>query len=487
MRRAALAALVLASAIATVSASPRVDQAAVDAFVDGCVSRYKIPGLSLAWVEDGKAVFVKGYGEASRGAAATPDTRYVIGSTSKMFTALAVLKLVDEGRVELDAPYKRYVPEFELAKPGEAERISVRHLLNMASGLSDRGLAPLSEGEASPEAELARLRKASLAAEPGKLYHYYSINYRLLALLVERVSGRSFEGFVEGEVFAPIGMSSSRSGLSEKGEGGRLPRAEVAQGYGVFLGLPIALKQEIRVSSFASGMMVSTARDIGKYLEAAIAVSGGGPAVGALSAASLESAWTAPRGAGYGMGWMVMDGGARLFHAGALENYQSAFFLDPRGRRGFAILMNQGGISAQASLNALRDGLFDLMEGRAPAALKHRPSVTVFAFIFFLALALSAFRIARLKAWRRRSELRARRPGASPARDWIVASLGLASALFLVFGLIPLGNAVMGDYTDWVMISGLAPDALSALPIILAGALVVATYKFLVLARRGRA
>ncbi len=489
------------SIAATAAAGQGASTEAIDAYVASCVATYRIPGLSFALVEGGKTVFVKGYGEASRGKAATADTRYIIGSTSKMFTALAVLRLVEEGKVELDVPYKRYVPEFKLAGPGEAEKISVRHLLNMTSGLTDRGLAPLSAGKSSPEAELVRLRAGVLAAEPGSLYHYYTVNYRLLALLVERVSGRGIAEYVGSEVFAPLGMSSSGVGLSDSGSpSGAIPREAVAQGHGVFLGLPIARSQEIRVSAFASGMMVSTARDIGKFLEAEIAVREGGRPLGAVSARSLSASWSAPagvrfspseslgEGVGYAMGWMAIgdgSGGLRLFHGGALENYQSAFFLDPERRIGFAILMNQGGISAQASINALRNGLLALLEGRDPGSLPGRPTVAVFAAILLASLAYWAFRILRLGAWRKKAARRATERGRPAARDLVATCLEFAVAAGFVFGLVPLGNAIMGDYTDWTMISGLAPDALCALPVILAGAVVVTALKAISLARIG--
>jgi Beta-lactamase class C and other penicillin binding proteins len=478
--------------------SPAPDIAAIDSFIQRCVDRYRIPGLSFALVEDGATVFSKGYGEASRGRPATADTPYYLGSTAKMFTALAVLRLVEEARVELDAPYKRYVGEFRLAVPGAAERITVRHLLNQTSGLSDRGAVGDSTGGSSLEAELARLRSVVPLSEPGTSFRYYNVNYRLLALLVERVSGRPFGDFVEKEVFAPLGMSSSRA-RDPRTAG--LPEA-VAQGHGSFLGLPIERRQEFRSSALASGMMISTARDIASYFEAELAVSEGGAALGPVSAASLEAAWIPPSGVSwpeeslgeggrYGMGWMVIEdgkGGSFLFHGGALENFQSAFYLDPLHRRGFAILIDQGGIAVQSSLGALRDGLFALLDGREPGNLPGRPPVLVFAILFFLAVAYSSFRMLRLRAWRERSERRAieaANPRRARMRDLAFAGLELCLALFLVFGLLPLGNAIVGDSVDWAMLYGLAPDAVCALPIILAGALVVAAYKFLVLARRG--
>ena len=110
---------------------------AIDAYVAGQLRRLNIPGAALAIVEGDRIVHLRGFGQARPGGAApTPQTPFALGSTTKSFTALAVMQLVEAGKVELDAPVQRYLPWFQVADPQASAQMTVRHLLNQTSGMS---------------------------------------------------------------------------------------------------------------------------------------------------------------------------------------------------------------------------------------------------------------------------------------------------------------------------------------------------------------
>jgi CubicO group peptidase (beta-lactamase class C family) len=486
-----LLALLLPCAAQTAAAGgpAGIDREALDSYLERAVAAYRIPGLSFVLVERGRPRFVRGYGEAGRGGAASPvgpDTRFYLGSTSKAFTALAVLRLAEEGKVELDAPYRRYVPEFSLPEPGAAEKITVRELLNHTSGLSDRGLSSSSVGEASIEAELERLKNCRLASEPGSRFRYYNPNYRLLSLLVERESGEGYGAFLGRELFAPLGMGSSAAGPAGLKGAGAAARP-IAAGHGALLGLPFERKQAYRPGALASGYLVSSAADLGAFLEAELAVSAG-EARGGLKLESLEASWRSPagvagyeKGSGYGMGWMVIEdgeGGSFLFHGGALENYQSALYLDPASGRGFALLMNEGGLEAQTGLGNIQTALIGALKGGPLEKPAPRPIVLVLSGLLIAVAAAEAFRCLRLGAWRRRKGAR------RPWRNWLGAALELAGSLFILFGLLPLGNAASGEIADWPTVYGLAPELALAAGLAVLGGLFRGGYKLLALFRR---
>jgi CubicO group peptidase (beta-lactamase class C family) len=482
-----------------------LDLAAINAYVERSVKAARIPSLSLAVVEEGRTVLLKGYGEAGPGQPATADTVYYLGSTTKAFTALAVMRLVEEGRVGLDAPYRSYVPEFRLADEKAAGAITVRELLNHTSGLSDKGLSSPSTGEASLEAELERLKDCRLASEPGSRYFYYNPNYRLLGLLIERVSGKSYADFLEEELFSPLGMTSSGAGeLSETWSGrgstgagfsregsarGAVSQGLHALGHMAFLGLPVRRDQDYRAGALPSGYISSSARDLGLFLEAELGAAGQGGKpgkVGNLGPAALAETWLAPAGVSgyeagtrYGMGWMLMDNemGKFLFHGGALENYQSALYLDPEGRRGFAILMGEGDLSAQASLGSLQSGLVDLLRDRPVASAKASPLPVILGLFLFAMIAIESLRWARLGKWRLRAAKR------KPLRNFAGAGLELALALFLALGLLPLGNALAGEVIGWQSLWGLFPEIALGLWIAIASAMVHGILKAIILAR----
>src|SRR5512147_865422 len=109
---------------------------AIDHYIEQQMQHLHIPGAALAIVEGDQIVHLRGFGLACpNGAAPTPQTPFFIGSLTKSFTALAVMQLVEAGKVELDAPVQRYLPWFRVADLQASSQMTVRHLLNQTSGL----------------------------------------------------------------------------------------------------------------------------------------------------------------------------------------------------------------------------------------------------------------------------------------------------------------------------------------------------------------
>jgi CubicO group peptidase (beta-lactamase class C family) len=135
----AVLAIILRRFAKRVSAKPISNSApydTIDAYVEEQMRRLKIPGVSLAIIEGDKIVHLRGFGRSRLGGEApTPQTPFFIGSLTKSFTALAVMQLVEAGKIELDAPVQRYLPWFRVADPAASAQITVRHLLNQTSGL----------------------------------------------------------------------------------------------------------------------------------------------------------------------------------------------------------------------------------------------------------------------------------------------------------------------------------------------------------------
>ena len=120
------------------SEAPAPGFTAIDAYIRRQMKDARIPGLALGIVHDGRPVHLRGFGRADdSGRAFTPQTPFFIGSNSKSFTALAVMQLAEAGKLDLDAPVRRYIPWFRVADPEASALITVRHLLNQTSGLTE--------------------------------------------------------------------------------------------------------------------------------------------------------------------------------------------------------------------------------------------------------------------------------------------------------------------------------------------------------------
>jgi CubicO group peptidase (beta-lactamase class C family) len=180
----------------------------IDAHIERQMERLNIPGVALAIVEDDEIAHLRGFGKARPGGEEpTPQTPFIIGSLTKSFTALAVMQLVEDGKVELDAPVQRYLPWFRVADPRASVQITVRHLLNQTSGLPQlSGLRSLADFDDSPDASERQARALStleLTRPVGSKFEYSNMNYNLLGLIVEAASGESYEAYVQNHIFAP--------------------------------------------------------------------------------------------------------------------------------------------------------------------------------------------------------------------------------------------------------------------------------------------
>ena len=188
--------------------------AAIERFVQDEMAAQRIPGLALGIVENDRITYLRGFGKADdSGRPVTPSTPFIIGSLSKSFTALAIMQLVEAGKIELDAPVQRYLPWFRVADERASAAITVRHLLNQTSGLSTKtGRTFQGNGDISDAALERTVRKLSsvaLTAPVGKTYQYSTVNYAVLGLIVQTVAGRSYESYVQTEILDPLQMHGS--------------------------------------------------------------------------------------------------------------------------------------------------------------------------------------------------------------------------------------------------------------------------------------
>ena len=174
---------------------------------------------TVAVMDGGKIVYSEGFGSAERktGKSVDRSTRFNIGSTSKMFVATAILLLADEGKVSIDEPVVKYIPEFEM-KDRRYRDITVRMLFNHSSGLPGSTFIFGYEPEEDPYKELLQgIKGSNLKHDPGSIGIYCNDGFTLAEMMVERVSGRKFIDFLRERVFLPLGMKDTGPSIGETG------------------------------------------------------------------------------------------------------------------------------------------------------------------------------------------------------------------------------------------------------------------------------
>lgn len=213
--RAALAGLILALSTPVMAAAPAQPALAeIDKIYGDWMSAAHVPGLVYGIVADGRLVYVKGLGvqDTTTNRPVTPDSLFRIASMSKAFTALAILKLRDEGKLSLDAPAETYVPEMRgwHYPTSDSPKITVRNLLTHSAGFVEDN--PWGDRQqVMPETQFTALLSSGVpfARAPGLAMEYSNFGYATLGRIVSNVSGTRYEDYIRREIMTPLGMSST--------------------------------------------------------------------------------------------------------------------------------------------------------------------------------------------------------------------------------------------------------------------------------------
>ena len=438
--------LLLPSFSGSAKADHALDLQAVDSFLQRQVKANRIPGLAVAIVQGDQILFSEGYGKASAGIPVTPQTQFYLGSVSKGFTALAVMQLIEQGKLELDAPVQKYLPWFEVADPDASSEITIRHLLNHTSGLSETGDPNVGAYTSSLEEQAQLMKNVHPISPAGSHFTYYNQNYRLLGLLIEQVSGEPYDDYIRNHVFEPLGMLDSVADPADA--------PNLASGYSRLFGFSLPRSQRFVPGALPSGYLISTAEDMARYLIAQLnnKQSNGEQMLDPQSLALMR---TPPRGISseYGMGWMILENGNTLAHGGALEYFQSFVVLGLEEKTGLVILYNQNGMENMLFENtAIRDGLLSMLKSESPQR-------TSYGWIGWLLLSLVVLDLVnhlrlfvRLPQWVQ--------VASKQNRFWIWSRvlLSILIPLAVIFGLPWLVHTIEGGAPNWDEPMKLMPD-----------------------------
>jgi CubicO group peptidase (beta-lactamase class C family) len=288
---------------------------------------------SVLVARDGKLLINQGYGDADLewNVPNTPDTKFRLGSLTKQFTAASILLLEERGKLKIEDPVSKYLPD----APAAWEKITIYNLLTHTSGIPNFTNFPdyrTTESKDTTPAELvARFRAKPLEFEPGTKYNYSNSGYVLLGYLIEKISGQSYGDFVQQNIFMPLGMAGS--GIDNNAT--ILPRR--AQGYSPS---PNGIQHTGYLSMtipFSAGAIYSTTGDLLKWEEGLF----GGKVI---SAASLKK-MTTPFKDNYAFGLIVNDSNGHkiIGHAGGIEGFNTSLHYYPDDKLTVVVLANLNG------------------------------------------------------------------------------------------------------------------------------------------------
>jgi CubicO group peptidase (beta-lactamase class C family) len=346
---------------AATAALPEDLKAKIDAAVNQILSSTKVPSASIAIVKDGHIAYLQAYGQARLSPAmeATPQMQYSIGSISKQFTAAAVLLLAQEGKLTLDDPVAKYLPELTRAR-----EVTIRMLLSHTSGYQDYWpedyVMTSMMVPTTAQHILDVWAKRPLDFDPGTRWQYSNTNYVIAGRIVEQVSGVPLIDLLEKRIFLPLAMDNVYDA-----DASRLPATD-PNGYERHaLGPPRPSPQEGAGWMFAAGELAMPAHDLALWDISLIDRS-------LLSPASYAQMFTPVLlkngdSTGYGLGVFLKknDGHAMIEHSGEVSGFVSENVVFPGDRAAIVVLTNE--MATQAA-SMIADRVAPMILGIAASA-----------------------------------------------------------------------------------------------------------------------
>jgi CubicO group peptidase (beta-lactamase class C family) len=311
----------------------------VQTVLDSLEGRPEFVGLSVAVARGDQVIVDRGAGLADLewNQPADAETVFRIGSVTKQFTAAAIMKLVEQGKLALDDPLARYVPDFDTG----GRTVTIRQLLNQTSGIPNYTAQPefIAKGaivDLSQQELLQYVAGKPFSFEPGQAWQYSNTNYYLLGMIVEKVSGDSYSEFLDNVFFKPLGLTHTRYGF----EGPVIPKR--AQGYALdpdrrerSNDQPISM-----LNPGGAGALVSTAGDLVRWQ---IALTNGR----AVSADSFRQMITSTARTGngnsaygFGLGVDEVEGQTIISHNGGINGFNSSLTWLPDSALRVAVISN---------------------------------------------------------------------------------------------------------------------------------------------------
>lgn len=325
-----------------------------------------IPSISIALVSNDKILFQEAYGYANykKKVLATSSSIYNTGSNFKFVTAIAIMKLAEEGKLDIDDPINLYLDDDKIEDlSGDGTPVTFRHLLSHHSGL--RGtieIVPLWD-RAIPSNLSTIASKVVAVEEPGKKFEYCNHCYALLGLAIEKISGQSFQEYIVTNILEPLGIKNDSPLTPSPGM-----VEELVLPYTLVNNKPIP-ESQIRINNFPAGDMYMTVPDMAKFLLVQLnnGKINGKPL---LTPSSISEMLKSQYGSYYGLGTGILTQkeGKVYTHTGGLTGFSSYYKVWPEPRVGIYLAANCG--ESHEVLDAISSLSYQLLTGAELTPLK---------------------------------------------------------------------------------------------------------------------
>ncbi len=310
----------------------------LDMKVRSLMKKGRIPGMSVALVKGERLeILTFGFADEYNEVPVDPSTLFQLGSTSKAFTALAFRKVAAEYQIAMHEPVSKFIPWLTFTFNDQPVEVTLEQLMHHTSGIPWNTIAdiPVAADKAALEKTIRTLENKALDHLPGSKYLYATINYDVLALILETVTGKSFESYLQEEVLAPLGLERTTIGTPMAAE-------TMSGGFksGFFKARPY--KAPTYRGNNAAGYVISDVTDLARWLQFQMGTFPDHPLYAyALKNQERDKSVPLHHMAAYGEGWnILLDGSDLIYHDGLNPNFSSYIAFSKSNEIGVVVLTN---------------------------------------------------------------------------------------------------------------------------------------------------
>lgn len=356
-----------------------------DHMVETIMDKSATPGVAMVVSEQGKTEFKNfGYADVNHKKRVTEESLFELGSTTKAFTALAIILLENEGYLSLSDSITDYIPWFEPTLKGEKVNMTISQLLAHTSGIPPWSIRLIPEGTTGDllEKTIHNISDIALDTYPGTAYHYATVNYDILAMIIEKVTGKRYQDYLTDSILVPLGMRDSYFSTGQENESDQLTK-----GYRVFFGRSIEYDAPRYYGNIAAGYLVTNSKDLERWINAQMGI-GDIPdhllnAIQQSHQVDIKTAGYVDENQYYSFGWSVDTKSNVVSHNGANPNYSSKVIIDLDKRQAIFVLANLN--STAPSLIA--NNIYENMNGNPMRRFRYDDEYLLIDLVFsFLAL-----------------------------------------------------------------------------------------------------
>lgn len=335
------------------------DRLKIEKLINKQMEKGKIPGMSVVIVQGNKTIYQKGlgYSDIESKKPVTSKTLFELCSNSKSFTALGILNLQKKGRIKLNDPVTKYIPWLKMKYQGKVASITIEDLLHQTSGISSKTIdkIPISNDDNALEETVRTLINVELDSEPGKRFQYATINYDVLGLIIEKVTGITYENYMEENIIKPLGLNNTYLYKNED------VNEYMAKGYKIEFLKPRLYDAPVYRGNKPAGYIISNAEDMAKWLK----IQMGTLEDSKFSEDLIEDSHKlkvdeSDTDSYYTSGWFIRGkDDVVIYHPGENPNYSSHIVYDPEKKIGVAVLSNIN----SSYVTMVAEGIYGILHG----------------------------------------------------------------------------------------------------------------------------